>query len=359
MVHPYFGMSWRNLRAVVRRYGPVAPRHRARLWRVEVSAALRSPLTAVEARLGTPDERAAVDVEPIFILGHWRSGTTWLYTLLSRSPEFGFVDPIATGLPHNFRVLGPALRPVFNAALPKHRLIDNVPVRADSPQEDEVGLANLCPLSHFHWLSFPQTLADALPRMLFFEGADNHDVEAWERSVARFLGKVSNVAGGKPILVKNPSHTARLDRLLRIFPRAKVIHLHRHPDEVFRSMRGFYENLLPALSFQEVPEIDFDGLILDTMEAMNRKFLRESEGLPSSRFVDLSYEELRQDPLGTLTHLYKKLALGDFSTARPAFEAHLEATVGYKRNPHHLAPEEQALVREKVALPFEVWGYER
>ena len=41
--------------------------------------------------------------------------------------------------------------------------------------------------------------------------------------------------GGKPLVIKSPVHTARVALLLKLFPRAKFIYLHRNPLQVFQS----------------------------------------------------------------------------------------------------------------------------
>jgi hypothetical protein len=35
--------------------------------------------------------------------------------------------------------------------------------------------------------------------------------------------------GTKPLLIKSPVHTARVRLLLKLFPKAKFIYIHRHP----------------------------------------------------------------------------------------------------------------------------------
>ena len=50
--------------------------------------------------------RAINDLElpsdPIFIIGHWRSGTTHLHNLFSQDPQFGSINFLQTALPWDF-----------------------------------------------------------------------------------------------------------------------------------------------------------------------------------------------------------------------------------------------------------------
>ena len=74
--------------------------------------------------------------DPVFIIGHWRSGTTHLHNLLSLSPVFGHISPLASGLPDEILTLGTWLRSLLEKALPEDRHVDRVRVTPDSPQED-------------------------------------------------------------------------------------------------------------------------------------------------------------------------------------------------------------------------------
>ena len=46
----------------------------------------------------------------------------------------------------------------------------------------------------------------------------------------------------KQLLLKNPHNTARIDQLIKRYPKAKFIFIHRHPNEVYLSMKHLYKN---------------------------------------------------------------------------------------------------------------------
>ena len=69
------------------------------------------PSDSIKSLAGMPRDRP-LDPPPIFLLGHWRSGTTHLYNLLGQG-DFAYVDPIAAGLPWEFLTLGRWLRPLL------------------------------------------------------------------------------------------------------------------------------------------------------------------------------------------------------------------------------------------------------
>ena len=65
---------------------------------------------------------------PVFIVGYWRSGTTHLHNVLSQAPQFGYVSPLAAGLPWDVLGIVRALRPLLERVLPSDRYVDNVQV---------------------------------------------------------------------------------------------------------------------------------------------------------------------------------------------------------------------------------------
>jgi len=121
------------------------------------------------AFLGASIARSESDIKtPVFIVGHWRSGTTHLHNLMGCSREFGIISPLAAGLPWETLTLGAWLRPLLEKALPEDRGVDQVAVTGGSPQEDEIPVANMQPYSVFHALYFPGKFEKNFAEGVFF-----------------------------------------------------------------------------------------------------------------------------------------------------------------------------------------------
>ncbi len=283
--------------------------------------------------------RAGDHPPPVFILGHWRNGTTHLYNVLSKSPRFAFVPPIATGLPWNFLVLGRMLRGFLERQLPDSRYIDNVAVAPDSPQEDEIPLASMTLPSFYHGLYFPQRLRAHFDRGVFFDGCSAAEIDRWQRHFRLFLDKIALDQPGRVPLVKNPVYTARVAMLHRIWPQARFIHIMRDPRVVFESTRNFYAKLLPPLAFQDFDQAPIETLILETYPRMMDRLNAETAVLPAHQFVDCRFERFEQAPLAELERIYERLDLGDFGQDKPHFERYLETVRSYRKNRYRMAPE--------------------
>jgi len=328
--HPLSGADPGTLAAVFRAGG--RPDRWGRAAAIWGAALARAPFSAIEARAIERHLPGIADMAPpVFILGHWRSGTTHLYNVMARG-GWGYVPPVATGLPWDLFGIARALRPVLERQLPETRYIDNIPVTPTSPQEDEIALANMSPLSFYHGIYFPRAFDRLIDRGLFFDGCPGDAVAGWEARFTYFLRKLAHHQQ-KPLLIKNPVYTARAARLARLFPGARFIHIHRNPFDVFLSMRNFYRKLLAELALQSPPpELDIDATILRVYARMMRAFDAETAGWAAPDFVELPYELLDRQPMEALARIYEALDLAGFDEAAPAFAAYLGEVKSYAKN---------------------------
>lgn len=339
--------------------GGVAPARLPQAALALGSALGRWPFTTAErAYMAWKRPRLAPLQPPVFIVGHWRSGTTHLYNMMSKA-DFGFVPPLAAGMPWDLLGLVALLRPLLERALPPDRFIDKIPVLPDSPQEDELALANMCPVSFYHGIYFPKRFAEHFAHGIFLEGCSATEVAAWRDAFRLLLDKLAIQQDGRRIVVKNPVYTARIALLCEMIPGAKFIHVHRNPYEVFVSMRNFYKKLFRELALQDWDHLDVDEIILDTYPRMMERFAAESAELPAGSFVELGYRELVEDPLGALETVYGTLELDGFAAARPRVEAYLETVRGYQKNRFEMSDEAARLIEARWRPWLGRWGYQR
>lgn len=358
-MHPLSGSNVGTLlRALVENRGV----SRTHLWDTAaiVAAVLtRTPSTVVE-RLYVSHRLARMGPmpPPVFIVGHWRSGTTHLYNIMSKG-DFGYVPPLAAGMPWDLFGLVRLMRPMLERALPEDRYIDKVKVDPDSPQEDEIALANMTTLSFYHGLYFPRRFEELFDRGVFFAGCSDKEVEDWKRTFTYLMKKLWLHQGGRTLLIKNPVYTGRLAMLRELFPGARFIHVYRNPYEVFHSMRNFHNKLLRQFALQAYSEAPIDRIVLRTFSGMMQRLMQESAELPEDAFVEVRYERLERDPLPEIKRVYEALKLEGFDRARPAFEAYLANVRDYKKN-QYTYPEESLRTVEENWGPFlRRWGYPR
>ncbi|MEQ8177720.1 MAG: sulfotransferase [Amphiplicatus sp.] len=358
MAHPLCGANPATLFSVIQRAG--LPEKPASAAMIALSVAARWPFSTaervmMESRLPAADEMAP----PVFILGHWRSGTTHLYNIMAKSGAFGFVPPVATGLPWDLFGLAKAFNPLLERALPEHRYIDNIPVTPDSPQEDEIAVANMSDLSFYHGIYFPRAFADLVPRGLFFDGCKPEEVKAWQERFVYLMRKLYLHQGGKPLLIKNPVYTGRLAMLRRMFPDAKFVHIHRNPYDVFVSMRNFYKKLFAEFALQGYDHVDIDETILSVYVRMMTALEADAADMPADRYIELRYADLDARPLESVEKVYSALGLSGFDEARPKFETYLASVKSFEKNKFAYSDEAAAKVESRLALFLAKWAYVR
>ena len=347
-----------TLRQVFWRNGGVRGARLPQAASIVFSALGRWPFSAGE-RLYMASRKPAISeaLPPVFIVGHWRSGTTHLYNLLNRAEDYGTVTPLAAGLPWDLLGLVRALQPALERLLPKDRFIDNIPVLPDSPQEDELALANMGSLSYYHALYFPQRFTENLNAGLFFEGCTAAEVKAWQERFLYFLSKLQLYHGPRRLIVKNPVYTARMGMIQQLLPQAKFIHIHRDPLEVFRSMQKFYRRLFEELSLQHYDHVAIDEAILSVYPRMMDRFIEDRVGLAKNQFVEISYRHLSDRPLDALREIYETLDLPNYTAHEPAFAAYLDSIRSYEKNVFRPNPEALRTVGHRWQPYFERWGY--
>ncbi len=355
--HPLAGADLRTLCAVLYRNGGVAP-HRAHVAVIALgSAALRLPFTVGEhVALAWKLRREPELPAPVFIIGHWRSGTTHLANVLSRSPRFGILPPIAVGLPWQALGLARLIGPTIEQYLPGDRLIDAVALAPDLPQEDELALANMTPLSYYHGLYFPRMLERNFERGLFFDGCSEARIQAWARALRQFVAKMTLHQGHRPLLIRNPVYSTRIPLLRALWPGAKFIHIHRNPYVVYDSSRRMFATLLRELALQDAA-CDVDTLVLRTYPRLMTRLLDDAATLPANSFTEIRFETFRQAPLRELERVFRELDLPGFAEARKGFERYLTSVSGYRTAVHRLQPADLDRIARSWERFITHWDY--
>lgn len=357
LFHPLCGASPGTLARLLLQ-GGVAP-ERAHVAAIALAiTGLRLPFTLAEAAASAAWlHLREPGPAPIFIIGHWRSGTTHLANLLSRSPAFGILSPMDVGLPAEALGLARAARPFVEQFFPRTRLIDGIALANDLPQEDELALANLSTLSSNHGIYFPNRLRREFDRALFGDGVGARELGRWSRALLRFVGKMTLAAGNRPLLIRNPASSTRIGLLLGLWPDARFIHIHRHPAEVYASSVRMITTLVRELSLGR-PDADVAGLVRHVYPRLMTRLMRDSAGLPPDRFVEIRHDSLRRQPLDELERVHRTLSLPGFDAALPRFAAYLDSVRSFVPETHRVGPDDAAWMREQCGVIFRRWQYD-
>ncbi len=356
LFHPLCGSNLSTLTQLLTQNGPIAPQYLPHATFAMGFTLLRWPITTAERLFSAIKQPPPIE-SPVFIVGYWRSGTTHLHNLISQDPSFGYISPLATGLPWDILGIVRAFEPLLEKALPEDRYVDNVAVTPNSPQEDSIALASMLPLSYYHSLYFPKRFEYHFRRGVYFEGCSEQEIELWRQRHVQLMNKVSVHQGGKRILMKNPVYVGHIARLRKIWPDAKFIHIYRNPYTVFRSTRHFFTKLLPELTLQTYDDLPIDSLILESYPKLMGALETDREQLPDDSFVEIRFEDLEKDPLNQLEKIYQTIKLPNYDQVQPKFESYLQQLGTYQKNNYPPNAEDAEKVN-KYWQPFiHKWNY--
>jgi hypothetical protein len=299
---------------------------------ISLISLLTHPMRLAERlRYGWAVKRTVIEQDPVFIVGHWRSGTTWLHNLMSSDPKFGYVSCIQMAAPEAFLIGGRIFRAVLNRIKPT-RPMDNVPMAPDSPQEDEFVMAQVSQHSAYHFWSFPRRMLHYFRRYALLQGLSPEAISEWEADYLRVLKKTTLSVGGKRLVLKNPVNMGRIPNLLKLFPNAKFIHVCRDPYVVFASTRRLHSKTLPLFQLQSVDAAEVESNILVMYRELMSKFLADRALIPQGNLVEVRFEDLERAPLDALRSIYTALDLPELSRAEQAFRSYIDEHTRYQKN---------------------------
>ena len=326
-------------------------------------ALILGPATAVNSALSRLQrlfyEQAIQDTEisqpPVFIVGHWRSGTTFMHELLIRDPQFGFPTTYECFAPHHFLVSDWILPKTLWFLLPSRRPQDNMPTGFDRPQEDEFALVSLGAPTTYYRMAFPNRPVPFL-NTLNMEGMDAEDLQRFQQSLLRFL-KALTLKQKKQLVLKSPPHTGRIRFLTEMFPGAKFIHLVRDPYEVFSSMRRAWQAFDSIQGFQIPHHERLDEFILEAFARMYEGFEKQRPELDEQNICDVRYEDLAEHPVRVVQQVYDRLDLGDFKSVRPQLTEHVASLNNYQPNRHDLSADIKSQIDDRWGPFIKTYGY--
>ena len=217
---------------------------------VSLMTILLTPLRMKENKFWNNQRKDTKIHPPIFIIGHWRSGTTFMHYLMGNDPNLAYVSTMETLAPNVFLSGDAFLHKYMKERLPTKRPMDNLELHADLPYEDEYAIANINPYSFYHGWYFPKNLIRYFEKYVLFQDVNKKVVEKWGRDYEYFLQKISYKKPEKRILLKSLVNTAKIKHLLDLFPDAQFIHIYRNPYNVYKSTWKLYKSILPLFSFR-------------------------------------------------------------------------------------------------------------
>lgn len=293
---------------------------------------------------------------PMFIIGHWRSGTTYLHNLMTKDPDAAYTTTYQCVFPRNLKSKW-VFKTFMRAFMPRVRPGDNLEISASWPQEDEYAMSNLTHCSFYHFFYFPSNYRDLYKNFVRFESIPLEDQENWKKLYRRMIIKALINTGGNRIVLKSPVNTARMISLLDVFPDANFIHIIRNPVMVYLSTKKFFTQLFPTLQLEPFTEDEISEMILDLYHNIMLDYLEDKKKLDPGRLLEIKYEDLVKKPMQNLEHIYKTFNFPHFKDLEPAFKDYLESIKNYKVDSYTMDRAELDRVLKRIGFAMKNWNY--
>lgn len=335
----------------------IAPRRLAMAGIITSLGCFNSVLGGIDHMInGRKIAKAELVAPPIFIIGHWRSGTTLLHEYFVKDPRFTFPDYYACYTPRHFLHTRYTLAPFVKFLMPKKRPIDNMAAGLHLPQEDEFALAALGIPSPYRNILYPNNKTWIDLDYLTLRNVDEKGKNEWLDALDFFLRSLT-VQSPKQIVLKSPPHTGRIRTILERYPNAKFVHINRDPFKLFPSTYNLWMRLGKDEGLQVPKGENLEEYVFTCFEQMYEAFESDLPLMKEDQFVDVAFKELTSEPLETLKRIYEKLGIEDFESAEPFFREFSESQREYKKNKFEISPEIIEKIRTRWSGYIEKYGY--
>jgi hypothetical protein len=346
--------GWREFR----RMGPPwSPGKRLRWASITAVTWLNAWHEWCEARVfGRRLEQTEITHPPLFVLGHWRSGTTLLHELLTLDPQFTFPNMFQVLFPGHFLFTERWITALTGWAVPKTRPMDKMAAHWKMPQEDELALLVRTFVSPYMMLAF-QGERERYGRFFDLIDITPEERALWIHEFRLFLKKLT-VRANKPIVLKSPSHTYRVPLLLELFPQARFVYIYRDPYAVYSSSLHLRRTIFAE---NALGEPNYEGLEDDMMLTYERcidRYESTKSLIPPGQLSELRFEDLEADPVAEMRRVYQELCLPGWNAVEPAIQARMPSHTSYRKNQFRLDAETMQRVYARWRRSFELYGYE-
>ena len=298
-----------------------------------------------------------IEEPPLFIIGHWRSGTTYLHNILTQDPVSGYSTTYHSVFPNNLKSKL-VFKTFMRIFMPNKRPGDGMLMSVNFPQEDEYALSNITHQSYYHFFYFPSSYRSLYSNYIRFESLSEKEIVDWKMKYKRFVIKALINSGGSRAILKNPVNTGRMLKLLEIFPEANFIYIVRNPVIVYLSTKKFFEQWFPLLNLEKFPLEGISELILEVYVKLMEDYFSDKESLNSNRITEVRFESLLENPMDEVRLIYDKFGFAGFQELKPVFHEYLDTIDSFKSDAYIMEKHELDRVLNKLGFAMKLWNYE-
>ena len=302
-------------------------------------------------------KNTVLDESPVFIIGHWRSGTTFLHNALAQDKQFGYINTLQSLFPHSY-LTNPFFPYLVKISMPPTRPMDDMKLYLESPQEEEMAMVNLGPNSLYHVWHFPDQMRNVYKQIVKFEGINKKQKKQWIENYLFLLKNAAYRSSTSRLVLKNPSNTSRIPTLLELFPNAKFIFIYRHPLEVYASTKKLYKRIVPIFQLQDYNFEMIRKNIIWIYKDLMKSYFKDKVLIPEHNLIEVKYEDFIQQPFSYTKQIYTQLGIPGFQENQDKYEVFFEKNKKGQKKKYELPNEEFTEIRGELDFAYQYFGYQ-
>ena len=265
---------------------------------------IRQTLIARLTSLSRISQTTLAEVQtPIFILGLPRTGTTALQRMLMSDPQLQGLEYWLGANPKprparsdwnsdpDFIACQNSLLAMMEAA---PRIEQMHPMTADQGEECRLVMQQSFGHSSFSLVA---------PIRPYQDWLFSTDLSPHYCHFKRVLGLIGSHDPAKTWVLKCPHHAPQADSLLRVFPDARIVLLHRPVEKLVPSVLRLGEAFLSLIEGEGVDMVSRAQMVVENLDLTLRRLLAVRE-TRQAQFLDVSMEGFVADPLGVVERIY-------------------------------------------------------
>ena len=275
----------------------------------------------------------------------------------SLDPRHTYPDTYACLAPSHFLVSRYLVPWWLQLLMPKRRPMDNVRVGWKQPQEDEWALCLLGLPTVYRTIAFPRRLPQC-PESLALHDLPAAEVQQWNQTLIKFLKSVMvGQEGESRLVLKSPTHTARIAHLQKLFPRARFVHVVRDPLSVFPSTMRLWTRLATDHGLQLPPNVNWSSMCSTPSSRCTKRSNRNARRSLRNRSVTCTTNSWWPIPSDNCNASTSTSNWANSKTTRPQFEQRAEAMSDYQVNRYEVSDELRQRVESRWSDFCNRYGY--
>jgi len=310
-----------------------------------------------------PEHQSQEISEPVFIVGNFRSGTTFLHRLLTRDDQSTsftswelYMAPSVVGrkfsqwlIKINNAIGNPArwVIHLFNRIVEKEAVMHKIGL--DEVEEDGQVLFQV-------WSSFDLLAFFPFPKLIrkyiYYDDQIPADIKKRDMDYySEIVKKHIYSHDGRRYISKNPSYSPKVKTLHQYFPDAKFINIVRNPLQVIPSTISLYSKHCRTYGNPE-SEYNLQESVIEHSKHWYLYPHQYLKTLPANQYIRVFYKDLVADPEGTIKEIYQRFNFNLSPEYAKILRAESEKARSYKSK-HKYSLRKMGLSKKRIQSEFQ------